>query len=259
MRNLLWILMIISSSAVAQRAELISTSKTMYERIVGNDQFGFTYFITNNILHKSNGVEDIQYQNLGLGKITYVDLNNPLKIVVFYADFNTVVLLDSQMNEVATRNFSTLTTPIVVSAIGNASQNRLWFYDTISQQIGLYDVYSGTSKFITQPLKGPFLYWISDLNNFQWIDQKQHRFSIDVYGKITDLGTVPIFDSILFVSNNEVIFKDAASINYYKTDGKVIPLTEIPPNSFQSLRFADQILSIFTTNAISNYKIFTTP
>jgi hypothetical protein len=44
--------------------------------------------------------ETFVYQNFSLGKITKVDLQNPLKIVLFYENFNTVVTLDNQLNEI---------------------------------------------------------------------------------------------------------------------------------------------------------------
>ena len=39
-------------------------------------------------------------------KIKKVDLINPLKVTLFYEEFNTVVLLDNQMNEIQKIDFS---------------------------------------------------------------------------------------------------------------------------------------------------------
>jgi hypothetical protein len=38
-------------------------------------------------------------------KITKVDLQNPLKIVLFYESFNSALLLDNQLNEIQKINF----------------------------------------------------------------------------------------------------------------------------------------------------------
>jgi hypothetical protein len=71
-----------------------------------------------------------------LGKITKVDLQNPLKIVLFYESFN-VAPLDNQLNEIQKINFSSNANPIVITATGIASQNQLWVYNSLNQQIGL--------------------------------------------------------------------------------------------------------------------------
>lgn len=49
---------------------------------------------------KKNNTQLWQYKNLSLGKITKIDLQNPLKIVLFYEGFNSVILLDNQLNEI---------------------------------------------------------------------------------------------------------------------------------------------------------------
>jgi hypothetical protein len=88
--------------------------------------FWFYYTVKNNIFSKIGTRETFVYQNFSLGKITKVDLQNPLKIVLFYENFNTVVTLDNQLNEIQ-KNFSESSVPIVATAIGIASQNQFWY------------------------------------------------------------------------------------------------------------------------------------
>ena len=63
----------------------------------------------------------------------------PMDTVLFYEDFNTVIFLDNQFNEIQKINLSESLPSLAVTAIGNASQNRLWIYDNLNQQISLYD------------------------------------------------------------------------------------------------------------------------
>jgi len=106
----------------------------------GFDGFNSYYYVKDNVLYKKYEETIIQYQNLAFGKIKKVDLLNPLKIVIFYSDFNTVVVLDNQLNEIQKIEFSRLETPIIVSSTGISGQNKLWFFNTLNQQIGLYDL-----------------------------------------------------------------------------------------------------------------------
>ena len=65
---------------------------------IGFDSFGAQYYIKNNVFIKKNTTQIWQYKNLSFGKISKVDIQNPLNIVLFYEDFNTVILLDNQLN-----------------------------------------------------------------------------------------------------------------------------------------------------------------
>src|SRR5690606_23871748 len=86
----------------SQKAELkfISTIAVEADLYFGKDALGYDYFSKNNVLYKQKNSEKWEYKNLSLGKITLVDLINPLKILVFYQDFNSVVLLDNQLSEI---------------------------------------------------------------------------------------------------------------------------------------------------------------
>ena len=131
------------ASVIAQeqnlKAELLSTQKIDADTFVGFDGMGNLYYLKNNVFYMKNDKESWQYKNISLGKPTKIDIQNPLKIMLFYENFNTVIILDNQLNETQKINFSEKYLPIVVSATGNASQNRLWIYNSLTQQIGLFD------------------------------------------------------------------------------------------------------------------------
>ena len=127
----------VSAQDLSINPTLISQYKNTSDEFLGYDSFGYSYQITNNVFSKIKGNEIFEYKNVSLGKITKVDLQNQLKMVLFYEDFNSVVLLDNQLNKVTEINFSQNATPIVVSAIGMSTQNQLWIYNALNQQIGL--------------------------------------------------------------------------------------------------------------------------
>ncbi len=125
--------------------ELISTTKQNSLKIecdvfLGYDNQQNNYSIKNNILTKNSQTKTYQYNNLSLGKITNVDFQNPLQIVIFYKNFNKVVLLDNQLNEIKKMDFNLQSTPINLEAVALSSQNQIWIYDSISSKIGLYNV-----------------------------------------------------------------------------------------------------------------------
>ena len=240
----------------------VSISQTVLnaDTFLGYDSFRFMYQINNNVFSKIKGKEIFEYKNVSLGSITRTDLQNPLKMVLYYEDFNSVVLLDNQLNKITEINFTLNATPIVVSAIGMSTQNQLWIYNTLNQQIGLFDYLKNEYKTVSIPLTETIKYYHTDFNTFYWIDKKNNWFSCDIFGKITSLGNIPDFDKIEIIDAQKYIFSKGnrlylRDISKEKTD--VISEIEILQKSFDNFYYKDQILSIFTAKEIVNYKIVT--
>jgi len=225
------------------------------DAFAGRDIYGASYFIENNALIKIYKAKDWQYKSTALGKIAKVDLQNPLSIVVFYENFNTVVLLDNQLNETRRINLSENEVPIVASAVGLVFGNRLWIFNTVTQRIGLLDYVKNEFQPITAPFKGRLKYYKSDFNYFQWIDENDDWYRCDVYGKVTVVGKVPQYDALQLVSDNKLLFKKDNRLYYFSVDGNKPTLIDFGKKTFESFSYNDQILSIFTRQGITNYKI----
>ncbi len=83
--------------------KLISTTPLQADTFIGIDDFENIYFLKNNILYKKRANDTINYSNVLLGKINSVNIQNPFKIVIFYRDFNSITLLDNNLNELTNR------------------------------------------------------------------------------------------------------------------------------------------------------------
>jgi len=236
-------------------AKQISVRKIDMDVFVGFDGMGNQYYIKNNVFSNQNKKEFWQYKNVSLGKITKIDIQNQLKIMLFYENFNTIILLDNQLNEAQKINFSENSTPILVSATGIASQNRLWIYNSLTQEIGLFDYLKNTFQSITPLLSGNLKYYESDFNTFQWIDDKKNWYSVDVFGKISIVGKVSDFDQVQLVSNQEILFSKDGKLFFQDLSKNSIYRIENVEKSFKNFYYKDQILAIFTNQGITNYKI----
>ena len=260
MKKLVLLLFITSFSVVFSQNQKL-TPLNIYsilfyvDAFLGYDSFGFYYTIKNNVFSKINTRDTLEYKNISLGKITKVDLQNPLKIVLFYENFNTVIVLDNQLNETQEINFSESIIPIVATAIGIASQNQLWIYNSMNLQLGLYDYLSNNYKTISVPFTESIKSYSSDFNVFHWVDNKNNWYVCDIFGKIISKGIIPDFDSIVIINENQFIYsKDAVLILYDLGKVKKTEI-EISEKTFKKFYYKDQILSIFTSAGITNYKI----
>ena len=148
--RILLLFLVFSCQGQITNANLLSSESISASRFLGIDVLSNQYYEENDILYKKNGDQIWQYKNVILGEILKIDTKNPLKIAVFFEGFNSVVLLDSQLNEIQQISFSNINkASIITSAVGIAAQNKLWFYDTISQKIGLYNYSNEDFKFIS--------------------------------------------------------------------------------------------------------------
>lgn len=259
MNKFLFLFLLISGIAFSQEQRIVvakTDSLQLHTDIyLGQDVYGAWYGITENTFVKQNKSKDWQYKNPALGKISKVDLQNPLQIVLFYESFNTAVILDNQLNETQKINFGRMDNPIVASAVGLAFGNRLWVYNTLSQKIGLYDYLKNDYREVSTPLQGNVKYYTSDFNYFHWIDEQSDWYRCDVYGKVRTLGKAPASEQLQLVSDGGLIYLKGDKICYFDGNGKTYPLIDVDKKTFQSFLYKDKILAIFTKQGITNYKI----
>jgi len=237
---------------VAIKIDTIHLQATTFN---GYDSFGAYYYKYGTVFKKKFKSKTWEYKNDALGKITCVNIQNPLKIILFYENFNSVVLLDNQLNEIQKINFSEKQTPILASAIGLASGNRLWVYNGLTQQIGLYDYLKSDFINLTLPFPEKINYYYSDFNTFHWINTSNNWYRCDVYGKVTFVKKISDYEQIQFVSTTDFIYKKNNSLLYYTLNGDITTLIDFDEKTFESFSYKDQILSIFTKHGITNYKI----
>lgn len=222
---------------------------------VGEDSYGYQYFIKNNVFFKIKDKEFVQYKNLALGKITKVDIQNPLRIVLFYENFNTVIALDNQLSEVQKINFSEKPEGIIATAVGMSSQNNLWVFNNLNQQLGLYNVIRNSYQTIGLPFEKNIKNYTSDFNYFYWIDAKNQFYSCDIFGKKKLLGQIPEYDLVSITDEKIILFqKDKILYLFDVEKNKKIAIENIE-KSYLSFHYKNQNLAIFTAEGITNYKI----
>ena len=225
------------------------------DHFLGFDNQNNLYTLKNNILTKNSDSTIYQYNNLSLGKITNVDFQNPLQIVVFYKNFNTVILLDNQLNEIKKIDFNLHTTPLIIEAVALSSQNQIWIYDSISAKIGLYNVNTNTTKWISTMLENPILHYESDYTHLYWMDTNLDLFRISLFGAIEKIANHPKFDSVQLTKNGHSIYFVENQLFSYNLKTKKSSKIAIEEKIISKFFFKDGILSIFTQNEITNYKI----
>jgi len=97
------------------------------------DNLGRIYVVDNRndlINYRPDMTEQYRYANRRSGHISSIDLTNPLKVVVYYDDFNQVKILDNTLSIISELNLNDFYADI--SACSSSNDGNLWIYDPIN-------------------------------------------------------------------------------------------------------------------------------
>ena len=151
---------------------------------IGTDIFGALYTLKNNTLFKSVDDSTIDYLNLSLGDIATVDIINSREIVVFYRDYNAVIILDNQLNLITQIQFAQ-----TILFVNKGIVNNLWRYNDTQNILELYDYKSRKVTSSSQVI-----------TNFEPVKMESNFNSVKLIGANKTL----IFDQYLNITETEI-------------------------------------------------------
>jgi hypothetical protein len=224
-------------------ATLQQQDSLQVERFVAMDNFGALYVIENNILIKRQDDKEWQYNNLQLGDITSVDILNPLKITLFYKDFNTAIVLDNTLNEIKKIDFNITSEFKNLAAATTANDRNFWIFDTNTQQLEVFNYLQQTTSVQNLPIPEKFITLKSNYN-FCRVLTESTIYLYNFYGSL--LSEKPSNGATDFeMTNEEVIFLKDSQLFYSNNDD--VYLINIPSDRIAIKQFSlhDDILYIY--------------
>lgn len=197
-----YILLLFSVWSYSQEinTELISQRPFLHEQFVGVDKYDQIYSIHKNILYKKTPQKTYEFSVLGLGEITSVDLLNPLKIVLFYKESNTIILLDDKLSEIQRIRFNNFSELKIPEFVGNSSKNQLWIFNSINQELEIYDYKQNKVIAHTQPITEKVLQMQSNFN-YTWILTPSKLKRYNIYGSFMEEFPSKGMEEIRFYNN----------------------------------------------------------
>jgi hypothetical protein len=140
-RIILYLIISLSIGSLSAQTDTIPMESCLIKGLFADfqvDNLGNLFLLTpDNQLKKYNAKGD----SLGVfndvrryGKIAYIDATNPLKILLFYQEFGTIVMLDRFLNNINSIDLRQLGF-YQVTCIGLAYDNNIWVYDELAGQL----------------------------------------------------------------------------------------------------------------------------
>lgn len=121
-----------ANAQLKQVAHIDTVAKAVYV-----DNLDNVYLLTPNdevLKYEANGKLRWRYSNNRFGKLHSIDVSDPLRIILFYADFQQVVVLNNNLNEITKYAFAK-TGDLWVTNVASANNNGLWIFDRMSNSL----------------------------------------------------------------------------------------------------------------------------
>lgn len=256
MKHLLYFFLLVSYSIVSQeRIETIFIKDSDFkdEKLIAIDNFETIYFSNKNTLHKKDATKTITYNNLQLGYLESTNTFNPLKINLFYKDFNSVIILDNRLSEIFKIDFNTISEYKNVSHISTGHDNTIWIFNQDTQQLELFDYKLNTTRAQTLPVQTNVLDLKSNYNTC-WLLTEKHLYVYNYFGSLLQKTMNDGFTS-LAQSDNNIILKKDNSLFYLKKNSET-PIPIATPNLLIKQFFVtNETLYIYNNESIYKYKI----
>lgn len=255
----LYIIALLSFSVVSQDSiEPIFIDKTKFtaDTVVSIDDFDTAFYISENILFKkSKDIKglDIGYNNFQLGTITSVNTFNPLKINVFYKDFNTVVVLDNRLAEIFKIDFNTIQPYKNVTHIATGFDNTVWIFNQDTQDLELFDYKTNTSRAKTLPIQGSVLDLKSNYNTC-WVLTENYIYVYNYFGsllkKMKNNGYTQIMEN-----NGHLVLKKDNGLFYLKDGTKTPSAIKLPNLLIKQFLVTNETMYIYDGEYLHKFKI----
>lgn len=252
----------IPSNGIAQIATLKSTISLEAQRFIGYDNYKNLYFIQDRALHKTGNGQNFRFNALELGRITGVDIVNPLRILVFFNDSNTAVLLDNKLSEISRISFNQISGLSNISTASTAAGNSLWVFNTDSQQLELFHYKTRRHNVVSRPFSGKVIAQTSDFNYCFILNEYSLR-AFNIYGSL--LTEMEFKKGQHIAQNNgNVIVVSKNQFHYISDFVKHKGTPEYPPiileftdtvPSVKDLQLTDEFLYIYDGEKLHTYTL----
>jgi hypothetical protein len=200
----------------------------------------------------------IYNQAKNYGKLYSIDVSNPLKLLLFYKDFSTIVILDrflANQSVLDLKKFSILNP----SAIGNSYDNKIWVYDEYDSKLKKIDE-QGNKLLETADFRTVFNQSVSPqkiLNDNGLVflaDTVNGIFVFDNYGSFKKKIALKNWQTIA-IANNNIISANNDVITLFNSSTQLQAQKKIPffKPYFHSFITPSKLVS-FSNNSIQIYQ-----
>ena len=194
---------------------------------IATDQLNSLYTVTKQDTLKrynaSTALFEYEYSNSRLGKISAVDVSNPLQLIVAYNDFSTLVLLDVTLREIAQVRLPELQIFNQHIAFAQNNDDTAWLYDELNAQLVRFtingEIVSRNQSLINEVNFVPEVSQMqSNANTILLVCPQKGFIVCDQFGEFNKFIPYSEFESVQLVKDH-LIIKSNNELILYPIDG----------------------------------------
>lgn len=231
----------------------VTTVSLKTDLLIGIDNFGTFYYITNNTFYKNDQNKHATYSNVQLGPIASANAFNPLKINLFYKNFNTVILLDNRLSEVYRLHFNTIQPYKNITHVSTGYDTTIWIFNQDVQQLELYDYKTNTTRATTLPVQSNVLDLKSNYN-YCWLLTEKFLYTYNYFGSVISKIKNDNFSAIAEDNGNLIIKQNNHLLFKAKDTEELIPI-KIPQLLINQFLVTNETLYIYDSEMLHQFQL----
>jgi hypothetical protein len=227
--------------------------------LVEVDILGNIFLADNNTLVKINQERKkiASFKNFSFGKIHSIDVTDPFKILVFYKETSTILILDQFLSIIGSPVLLNETEILDADAICNAANEGFWIHEYSTQRLLKYNFFlkeiTSSNFFLHLKLPESPLKMLENNRKLYLLFKGVGIQIYDEYGQI-ELSLNNIISDDIQVKNNFVFYIKEDKINVYNIEtGTTDIFFSLPKTKIQDWCYDGKIIYILTDKSLDMY------
>lgn len=225
------------------------------------DNLGNAYVVQGDMITKllENGSTYRIYSNKGLGKISTVDVMNPLKIILFYVDFSRILFLDNTITEngnplqLEDRGLE------LATLVCTSFDNGIWIYDPVQFLLVRFDQQLQETVRITNLNQilgyAPNPDYMLESESILYINDPENGvLRFDIFG--TYLSLIPLKGIKKFQVKNQQLFynKEKGNLIAYGLKSLQSDTLKLPIKNYQEVSWWKDRVYMLTNDSLLTFQ-----
>lgn len=236
---------------MAQEFQVLEKQELPATKFWGVDNFGAKYYNQHLELIKKAD-QTYSYSNKSFGTPDFVDLSNPMRILVFYKAVQQAVVLDNKLNPIQIIDFNTFDDLGFVSHIGTASGQSLWVFDESQNEVYLY--HPNTKEIISllqTRLKADLIRFVG-LYNYAFVQTEDELYLYSHNGSFISSKQLK---ADLYLASKGVLVHSDNDLYYWRSNKTEMQKLEIDLKNkdFKNLFYSQEKLYLFDGKFLHTY------
>ncbi|MBJ7880312.1 hypothetical protein [Gelidibacter salicanalis] len=256
MKNLMYVLIFVSTSLLSQERIATTALKTVplkADQLITIDNFGTLFYALGNTFYKTSPEHSYTYSNVQLGPITSANVFNPLKINVFYKNFNTVMILDNRLSEIYKIDFNTIQPYKNITHVSTGYDNTIWIFNQDIQQLELFDFRLNQQRATTMPVQSKVLDLKSNYN-YSWLLTENFLYTYNYFGSTVAKMKNEKFLKIAEDNGNLIIQTKKGLFYLPKNTDQPVPI-QLPEMLIKQFLVTNESLYIYADETLYQFQL----